>query len=172
MARVKVLYQPDPPPDNGGSHGITPASPRPPVPIPTGHVLVVEDEPQMRRFLQAGLSNASIRVTLVTTGEAAILRLAKEPFDLIVLDLRLPGMSGLETCRQIKADPRLRHIPVIISTVYDEHQMRASAYAMGAAEYLVKPFPMNHLLARVARLLSIALAARNGLPPNAFLPPK
>lgn len=126
----------------------------------------------MARFLRAALTRASVDSTVVTTGEAAILHLAKEPADLILLDIRLPGISGLDVCRRLKADPRLRHIPIIFVTVHHDHQMRAQAFSLGAAEYLTKPFQVEHFLACVVRQLALAAARQKGLPPAALLPPR
>ena len=137
---------------------------------PAGQVLVVEDDPQMGRFLQAGLTRAEIGVAFVTTGEAALQRLAAEPFDLVVLDLRLPGISGFEVCHQLKADPRLRHLPVIFVSVHNDHQMRARAFALGAAEYFTKPLQMQGFIACITRLLTLVAARRSGLPHAALLP--
>lgn len=138
---------------------------------PAGHVLIVEDEAHMARFLRAALTHAAFDSTVLASGEAALQRLAQQSFDLILLDIRLPGMSGLEVCRRLKADPRLRHIPIIFVTTYHDHQMRAQAFALGAAEYLTKPFQVQHLLGCVLRHVTLAAARQSGLPPAALLPP-
>lgn len=138
---------------------------------PSAQVLVVEDEPQMSRFLQVALARSLIGVTVATTGEAALLRLAKELYDLVVLDIGLPGISGLEVCRRIKADVRLRHLPVIFVTMHQDHQMRAQAFALGAAEYLTKPLQAQGFLACVTRQLALSAARRSGQPTASLLPP-
>lgn len=138
---------------------------------PAGHVLIVEDESHMAGFLRAALAHAGFDSTVLTTGEAALQCLAGQTFDLILLDIRLPEMSGLEVCRRLKADPRVRHIPVIFVTSYHDHQTRARAFALGAAEYLAKPFQTQHLLGCVLRHVTLATARLNGLPPAALLPP-
>ncbi len=139
-------------------------------PVPSARVLVVEDEPQMSRFLQVVLTRSLIGVTLATTGETALLLLAKEPFDLVGLDISLPGMSGLDVCRRIKADVRLRHLPAIFLTVYQAHQMRAQAFALGAAEYLTKPLQAQGFLGCVTRRLALSAARLSGQPTASLLP--
>lgn len=138
---------------------------------PAGHVLIVEDEAHMAKFLRTALTHAAFDSTVVTSGEAALLRIAQQSFDLILLDIRLPGMSGLDVCRRLKADPRLRHIPIIFVTTYHDHQMRAQAFALGAAEYLAKPLQVPHLLGCVMRHATLAAARASGLPPAAALLP-
>lgn len=118
----------------------------------------------MGSFMRVALEHSLIDATVVTTGEQALLRLAKEPFDLILLDITLPGISGFEVCRWLKADPRLRRIPVIFVTGHDDNTMRAQAFQLGAGEYLTKPFEMEVFLACVTRHLALAKTAASTQP--------
>ncbi len=122
----------------------------------------------MGKLLHAALTRSLLDSTVLKTGEVALRRLAEESFDLVLLDIRLPGISGLDVCRWLKADLRLRHIPVIFISSYHDNRMRAQAFVLGAAEYLTKPFSMQHLHACVVRHLALATARQRGEPP---LPP-
>src|SRR5487761_2203270 len=111
------------------------------------HVLVVEDEPGIRDFLSRGLANAGFLITTAadgTTGEELALA---ETFDAIVLDLMLPGRSGLEVLASVrKAKP---NVPVIVLTARGSVADRVGALEAGAIDYLVKPFAMPELVARL-----------------------
>lgn len=153
-----------------------PAAPLPPgsapASQPVSRILVVEDERNMVVLLQKAFAQASMQATVLADGEKALRLLAQEPFDLVILDIGLPGISGLDVCRRIKADERLRHIPVVFISGHHANQMRAQAFALGAAEYLTKPFELQHLLAYVARHLTLSAARQRGLPPTALLLPR
>jgi len=116
----------------------------------------------MSKLLCEALNGASLENTLVKTGEVALSRLAEDKFDLVLLDIRLPGISGLEVCRRVKTDPGLRHTPVLFISSYHDNQTRAQAFSIGAAEYLTKPFSMQHFHACVVRHLTLAAARPHG----------
>lgn len=118
----------------------------------------------MGKFIRTALSHSLVDATVVTTGEEALVRLAKEQFDLILLDITLPGISGIEVCRWLKTEPSLRRIPVIFVTGHDSHTMRAQAFQLGAGEYLTKPFEMDVFLACVTRHLALANTSLPTLP--------
>src|SRR5436309_14800231 len=115
------------------------------------HILVVEDEAKVARALKEGLEREAYEVTVARTGEEGYYLLGARPFDLVVLDLMLPGRDGLE----ILATLRSRHsrIPVLILTDRDGVQDRVAGLDAGADDYLVKPFAFPELLARVRALL-------------------
>lgn len=143
----------------------TPApNPAPAAKVPS-RILLIEDDPDMAKLLLGALKQAALDSNLVKSGEAALRHLAAEWCDLILLDVRLPGISGLEVCRQVKADLRLRHIPVIFISGLHDNQMRAQAFMMGAAEFLAKPFTIPQLQACVARQLALPSLRQRGLPP-------
>jgi DNA-binding response OmpR family regulator len=129
-------------------------------------ILLVEDDLDMGKLLHGALKQAALDTTMVGSGETALRRLAGELFDLILLDIRLPGISGMEVCRQVKADLRLRHIPVIFISGLHDNQMRAQAFMAGAAEFIAKPFTMQQFQACVTRQLTLPSLRQRSLPPN------
>jgi DNA-binding response OmpR family regulator len=114
-------------------------------------ILVVEDERKIARALQEGLETESYEVTLAQTGEEGFFLIHSEGFDLVVLDLMLPGRSGLEILATIRK--RGLEIPVLILTAKDAVEDRVLGLDTGADDYLVKPFAFPELLARVRALL-------------------
>lgn len=114
-------------------------------------ILVIEDEPKVARALKQGLEGERYDVAVATTGEEGFFRLNAETFDLVVLDLMLPGRDGLE----ILATTRQRGIqtPVLILTAKDAVEDRVIGLDFGADDYLVKPFAFPELVARIRALL-------------------
>ena len=113
---------------------------------PGASILVVDDEREILRALQRSLSAHGYRVVTATSGESALALLAQHRPDLMVLDLLLPGMSGLEVCRQVRATSSL---PIIVLSVRDTEQDKVRALDLGADDYVAKPFHMNEVLARI-----------------------
>jgi len=107
---------------------------------------VVDDEPQIQRALRAGLTAQGYTVTLAGLGEQALDQAALSPPDLVVLDLSLPDMSGLEVCRALRA---WTSVPILILSAREQERDKVDALDMGADDYLTKPFGMGELLARV-----------------------
>ncbi|MHB8767058.1 MAG: response regulator transcription factor [Deferrisomatales bacterium] len=114
-------------------------------------VLLVEDEPHIAKGLSFNLGLEGYRVTHAESGEAALELLAAEPFDLVVLDLMLPGIDGVEVCRRLRRrDPRL---PVLMLTARGEETDRVRGLSAGADDYLTKPFSLQEFLLRVGGML-------------------
>ena len=111
-----------------------------------GTILVVDDEPQLRRALESVFSQRGYQVTLAASGEDALVRVAERAPELIVLDLMLPGMSGIETCRAMR---RMTQAPILILSVKGAEEDKIRALDEGADDYLTKPFSTGELLARV-----------------------
>ncbi len=109
-------------------------------------VLVVDDEPQIRRALRVVLRANGYAVTEVGSGEAALDAAASEPFDLMILDLMLPDVEGVEVCRRLREWSRL---PVIVLSAHDEEAIKVRALDEGADDYVSKPFSAPELLARM-----------------------
>jgi two-component system KDP operon response regulator KdpE len=109
-------------------------------------ILVVDDEPRVLRMLHAGLTARGYEVTTAATGEEGLDLLATGHFDLLVLDLRLPGIDGLEVCRRLRS---WSQIPILILSVHDREEEKVAALDLGADDYVTKPFSMGELLARV-----------------------
>ena len=119
-------------------------------------VLVVEDEESLLQTLRYNLSRAGHAVRLCTDGSVALEMTLENPPDLLVLDLMLPGMDGLEICRRVRAEaanPAVSHVPILILTARDEEIDKVVGLEVGADDYLTKPFSMHELLARVKALL-------------------
>lgn len=115
------------------------------------HVLVVDDEPNMRWVLQEALERAGYHVTGAASGEEALDALGKGPVDLVILDLKLKGMDGLSTLRQIHA--RWPTVVVLILTAYGTVATAVEAMQSGASDYLRKPFDVEEVLFKVSRSL-------------------
>jgi two-component system KDP operon response regulator KdpE len=113
-------------------------------------VLVVDDEPQLRRALRAALVTQGYEVQDAPTGEAALECVRKVRFDLVLLDLNMPGIGGLETCRQLRANSS---VAVIMLTVSDGEKSKVAALDAGADDYVTKPFGLPELLARIRAVL-------------------
>jgi two-component system, OmpR family, KDP operon response regulator KdpE len=119
-------------------------------------ILVVDDEPQMRRVLRSTLSALGFVVADAESGEAAMERVRAEKFDLILLDINLPGLSGLEICRAIRSRS---DVSIIMLTVRDRSLDKIEALDAGADGYVTKPFDVNELLARIRATLRRAPAS-------------
>jgi len=122
-------------------------------------ILVVDDEPQLRRALRSTLSALGFVVADAETGEAALERVREEQFDLILLDVNMPGISGLETCRALRARS---DVSIIMLTVRDRAEDKIEALDAGADGYVTKPFDVNELLARIRATLRRAPASALG----------
>lgn len=112
-------------------------------------ILVVEDEEDIRELLAYNLTREGFRAASAESGEVGLEIARQESPDLIVLDLMLPGMSGLEVCRKLKADTRTQRIPVIILTARGEEEDIIAGFAASADDYVTKPFSPRVLIARV-----------------------
>jgi two-component system KDP operon response regulator KdpE len=113
-------------------------------------VLVVDDEPQIRRALRLVLRANGYDVTEVAGGEAALDALATADFDLMILDLMLPDMDGVEVCRRVREWSRL---PVVVLSAHGEEEVKVRALDQGADDYVTKPFSAPELLARMRSAL-------------------
>src|SRR5260370_29351705 len=109
-------------------------------------ILVVDDEPQLRRVIKATLTDLGYTVIDAKSGEDALERLRGQQPDLILLDLNMPGIGGLETCRAIRSNS---DIPVIILSVRNSEHDKVEALDAGADDYVTKPFGIQELLARI-----------------------
>jgi two-component system, OmpR family, KDP operon response regulator KdpE len=113
-------------------------------------ILVVDDEPQIRRVMRSTLSTHGYLITEAKTGEEAVESVRKERPDLILLDVNMPGMGGLEACREIR---RSLDAPIIMLTVRNAEHDKVAALDAGADDYVVKPFGIEELLARIRAAL-------------------
>jgi phosphate regulon transcriptional regulator PhoB len=116
-------------------------------------VLIVEDEPDIRDLLAWHLEREGYRVARSGDGAQALREIATQPPDLILLDLMLPGMGGLEVCRRLRQDPATAALPVIMLTAKGDEVDRVVGLEVGADDYIVKPFSPKEVLARVRAVL-------------------
>lgn len=116
-------------------------------------ILVVDDEEPIQELLRFNLEKEGYVVFIATDGEEALKHVASDQPDLIVLDLMLPGMDGLEVCRRLRANPKFQQIPIIMLTAKGEEIDTVLGLELGADDYMTKPFSPRELLARIkARL--------------------
>lgn len=118
-------------------------------------VLLVEDERRVAAFVRQGLEEEGYRVVWAGRGEAALQQALQETFDLILLDLRLPDVSGIEVCRRLRVHDAA--VPILMLTALDAVEDRVTGLRAGADDYLPKPFAFDELLARVEALLRRAV---------------
>jgi two-component system, OmpR family, KDP operon response regulator KdpE len=124
-------------------------------PAGKGNILVVDDEPQITRVLKTTLSSQGYGVRTASDGDEALQMLKEWTPDLVITDLRMPNLGGLELCRQIRAKSR---IPIIVLSVKGEERVKVEALDAGADDYVTKPFGVHELLARVRATLRRAAA--------------
>jgi two-component system KDP operon response regulator KdpE len=115
-----------------------------------GRILVVDDDPQIRRVMRVTLTGQGYEVDDAKSGEAALDRLRDERFDLVLLDVNMPGIGGVETCQQMRAQSE---IAIIMLTVRDRDEDKVEALDAGADDYVTKPYSAPELLARIRAAL-------------------
>src|ERR1700678_3865357 len=114
-------------------------------------VLIVDDEPAMRRALSAALIASGRLVETAQDAEEAIEAIHQQPFDLVLLDINMPGMGGIEACRRIR--PLAPNADIVMITVCDSLEEKVKALDAGADDYVTKPFLLRELLARLRALM-------------------
>lgn len=119
-----------------------------------GVILIVEDEPDLVAPLEFALQNEGYQTKAALDGAMALALASEKPLpDLVLLDLMLPDLSGVDVCRQLKAAPATAHIPVIMVSAMSEEIHRVLGFEVGADDYVVKPFSMREILLRVRAVL-------------------
>jgi DNA-binding response OmpR family regulator len=121
----------------------------------TATILIVDDEWMNREILQAHLENAGYNVLTANNGTKALEMVSEQSVDLIMLDVRMPGISGYEVCARLKADETARIIPVLLMTGLDGDDSKQEAIQAGVDDFLMKPFDTLTMLARIRSLLRI-----------------
>jgi two-component system, OmpR family, phosphate regulon response regulator PhoB len=124
------------------------------------HILIVEDEEALTLLLRYNLEAEGYEVETVPRGDEADLLLKERTPDLVILDWMLPGLSGIELCRRLRTRPETKQLPIIMLTARGEESERIRGLATGADDYIVKPFSVPELSARVRALLRRALPER------------
>jgi two-component system, OmpR family, phosphate regulon response regulator PhoB len=116
-------------------------------------VLVIDDERDLLSLLDFNLRASGFETLLAATGEEALSTLRRRVPDIVVLDLMLPDLPGTEICRQMKADPRTRHVPVVMVTAKGDEVDRVVGFELGADDYVTKPFSVRELVLRLRSVL-------------------
>ena len=124
-----------------------------PAPVATERILLVDDEPDLRQLVTFNLREAGFEVDAVGSGQAGLALAAKIRPAVIVLDLMLPDVSGMEVCRTLRADPLLADTAVLMLTARGDEYDRVLGFEVGADDYVVKPFRAPELGARIFGLL-------------------
>jgi two-component system phosphate regulon response regulator PhoB len=117
------------------------------------HVLVVEDEDALAELLQYNLKKEGFRVSVAADGEEAMMLVEERQPDVVILDWMLPKISGIEVCRRLRGRQETRNLPIIMLTARGEEADRIRGLDTGADDYIVKPFLMKELFARVRAIL-------------------
>lgn len=133
-----------------------PATPR------TQSILIVDDAPANLRLLSQILTLQGYKIRAVTSGPRAIEAAFANPPDLILLDVMMPDMDGFTTCKQLKANPEMQHIPVVFISALDATEEKIRAFTSGGVDYVTKPFHPEEVLARVQTHLALQ-SLRNDL---------
>ena len=128
----------------------------------SSRVLIVEDEPDIRELVVHHLKREGYQVSAASSGEEALRQVQAAPPDLIILDLMVPAMDGLEVCRRLRQDPATASLPIVMLTAKGDEIDRVLGLEIGADDYVVKPFSPKELLARVRAVLR-----RSGSAPGA-----
>ena len=129
---------------------------------PTQRALIVEDDPDIGQLLVHYLQKAGFEPTLLTSGRDVLVRARRDPFDVILLDLMLPGLDGLQVCRALRADAATAQVPIIMLTAKGEEPDRIVGLELGADDYITKPFSPNEVIARIRALLRRARRPTTG----------
>ena len=122
-------------------------------------ILIAEDEPDTAKLLQFHLHRRKYRTAIAPDGLTALNDIVQSKPDLVLLDLMLPHMHGLEVCRLVKSSPVIRQVPVIILTALASIDEKISGFDVGADDYVTKPFQIEEVLARIDVLLRRPCAA-------------
>ena len=116
-------------------------------------IYIVEDEPDIRETLAYNLSQEGFKVSEFSDAESCLNKIQKKKPDLLLLDLMLPGMSGLDLCKEIRADIALKNLAIIMLTAKGEEVDRIVGFELGADDYVTKPFSVRELILRVKVIL-------------------
>ncbi|NTV97897.1 MAG: response regulator transcription factor [Chlorobiaceae bacterium] len=121
--------------------------------MPPAMILVVEDDQNLANLLEYNLNRAGLKCFLSGTGENALQELPKKNFDLVLLDIMLPGINGFEVCRQIRQHQLYMDIPIIMLTAKGEEIDRVLGFELGIDDYIVKPYSPRELILRIRAVL-------------------
>jgi phosphate regulon transcriptional regulator PhoB len=125
----------------------------------TNRILIVDDEPDLVELVAYNLKREGFKVSASPDGEDALEKIRKGTFDLIILDLMLPGIQGVELCRMLRSNPKTESLPIIMLTAKSDTSEKIKGLETGADDYMTKPFSPSELIARVRALLRRATRA-------------
>ncbi|RKH42474.1 response regulator [Corallococcus sicarius] len=134
------------------------------------HVLIVDDERDLAELIDFNLRGAGFSTRLAFTGEAALEAAREQSPDVVLLDLMLPDLSGIEVCRHLRANSQLRDVLIVMLTAKSEEADRIRGFEVGADDYVVKPFSVRELVLRLKAILRRSSAPKDSLPPLALGP--
>ncbi len=121
---------------------------------PAASVLIADDDPNIVLSLEFLMRQAGFRVRVARDGEAALRAVTEEPPDLLLLDVMMPARSGYDVCQMIRADPALNRVRVVMLTAKGREVERTKGLALGADDYITKPFSTREVVARVREILA------------------
>ena len=122
--------------------------------VRTMRILVIDDDTKLTDLLQLVFESKGFGVTIANSGVQALESLETELPEAVLLDLMMPGMSGLEVCQRIRANPRTSNVPVVVLTAKTGTKSKQELLKAGATDYLVKPVPLNDLVSRIGALVA------------------
>ncbi len=125
-------------------------------------ILIIDDDRDIVTLLTQALKEHRYGVRAARDGQTGLAEAQRQPPDLIILDLLLPGLPGWEVCRSLKTDKRIKGIPILILTALGEEENRVKGLELGADDYLIKPFSLKELVARIRALLRRTRISREG----------
>jgi PAS domain S-box-containing protein len=128
--------------------------------IERGNILIVDDDPDILFIIENALEDQHANLVTASTGQEALSALGKFDFDVLLLDVKLPDISGFEICRLVKSDPAWQHIKVLMVSANANFDDKVRAYEFGADDYIVKPFKNKEFQARIKVMLNLSLAER------------
>ncbi|OPX31209.1 hypothetical protein B1H10_09130 [candidate division KSB1 bacterium 4484_188] len=116
-------------------------------------IYIVEDDPDIAELLQFNLDNEGYRTKMEGNGDKAFDLITRKPPDLLILDLNLPGLTGIEICKYLRENARTRDLPILMLTARTQEIDKIIGFEIGADDYVTKPFSVREVLARVQALL-------------------
>lgn len=137
---------------------------------PSARILFVEDQADIASLVRIIFRRQGVEVIVAESGPAGLAVAHQTPFDLILLDVRLPGMDGFQVCRRLKEDEQLREIPVIFFTGLDDPQSHMRGLELGAVDYIPKPMGSTEFFARVRPHLHLPAAVAGAMAGNSAAP--
>ncbi len=121
--------------------------------LPVKRILIIEDDRDIIELVRYNLSNEGFQVTAASDGSTGLAQIKQSPPDLLLLDLMLPKLSGLDICKEVRRDPSLNRLPILMLTARGSEADRVVGLELGADDYVTKPFSPRELVARVKALL-------------------